>query len=75
MKRVRVLRDNIDKRDPNPILVENIEGGFVSWSIPCAELHMLGNVRMTYEPDHGLADGTRVWIECDDVTITRREKA
>ena len=71
MKRVRVLRDSIDKGDPNPILVEFISGGFVGVKLGCAEVEMIGDVVMRYEPDAPLADGTRVWIECDDVKVRR----
>jgi hypothetical protein len=73
MRRVRVLRDAIDRGDPNPILVESITaGGFVTFAIGCHGVTLLGDVRMRFEPDAPLADGTRVWIECDDVRgVTR----
>jgi hypothetical protein len=72
MTRVRVLRDNIDKGDPAPILIEDVRAdGTVAKSAQCAEAWMHGNVRITYEPDHGLADGTRVWIECDGAQAIR----
>lgn len=72
MKRVRVLRDSIDKGDASPILVEVIDGGFVKFGATCAEVELIGNVVMRFEPGAPLADGTRVWIECDDVRIRRR---
>lgn len=73
MKRVRVLRDNIDKGDPSPILVESVDSrGFVTFKVEAAEVNMQGNVRMVYDPEHALADGTRVWIECDTVEVLRR---
>lgn len=69
MMRIRVLRDDIDKKVPDPLLIEAVVDGQVLSSRQCSEVEMFGEVRMVYRPDAPLADGTRVWIECWDAWI------
>lgn len=67
MIRVTVNRDGIDKGTANPIRIER--PGLLT--ADCAEAELRGNVRIVFRPDAPLADGTRVWIECDDARVIR----
>ena len=66
MIRVRVLRDNIDRGDPNPILVEYMErDGTVRKAQATADFIIPAgySTHIVFRPDAPLADGSRVWIE------------
>jgi hypothetical protein len=65
--RVTVNRDGIDKRVALPIETENLKTGRKA---KAAEVQITCG-RMVYRPDAPLADGTRVWIECEAAYLRR----
>lgn len=69
--RIRVNRASLDNRAERPswpIIVENILTGVRR---DAAEVKLDGDVRIIFNPDSPLQDGTRVWIEADTAKIIR----
>lgn len=69
--RIRVNRASLDnkaERPSWPIIVENVLTGARR---DAAEVALEGDVRVIFNPDSPLQDGTRVWIEADKAKIIR----
>lgn len=67
--RVRVNRASLDNRAERahwPIIVENVQTGARR---DAREVNLEGNVKIIYNPDEPLQDGTRVWVEADRAVV------